>query len=406
MQKILRKILLDKLYVLKDKNFIKVITGVRRAGKSTLLLQFQELLKEKNPNVSLISINMDLPEFRFLGEKNWKGVYDYIKTLLREDQTNYVFIDEVQNIPEFEKLLEGLYVTSNIDLYVTGSNAYLLSSELATILTGRAYEINVLPFSFAEYLEFIGKTENPDRAFANYMRVGGFPEAVGFVEAGENYVYEYLKTVFRNIYENDIRKRHTIFYENSYNEVVNFLIDSIGSKVSARNIARVLTANGKKIDNKTVSRYIDTLVESYLFYKVNRYDIKGKQHLATQEKYYLVDLGLRYALLGKELATDAGHLLENVIYLELLRRNYQIWIGKTDNLEVDFVVRNKDGYTKYIQVAYSVKDKKTLERELAPFSKIPDFNERLLITMDYETGSHNGVKQINAIDWLLNDKFD
>ena len=406
MQKILRKILLNKLLALKDKNFIKVITGVRRAGKSTLLLQFQELLKKKNPSVSLISINMDLPEFRFLGEKNWKEIYDYIQTLLQKNETNYVFIDEVQNIPEFEKMLEGLYITSNIDLYVTGSNAYLLSSELATLLTGRAYEINVLPFSFSEYLEFTGKTENPDRAFANYMRTGGFPEAVGFVETGESYVYEYLKTVFSNIYKNDIQKRHTIYYEISYNEVVKFLIDSIGSSVSARNIARVLTANGKKIDNKTVSRYIDTLVESYLFYKVNRYDIKGKQYLATQEKYYLVDLGLRYALLGKELTADAGHLLENVIYLELLRRNYQVWIGKTDNLEVDFVARNKDGYTKYIQVAYTVKDKKTLERELAPFNKIPDFNERLLITIDYETGNHNGVKQINAIDWLLNDKYD
>ena len=406
MRKILRKELLDKLLVLKDKNFIKVVTGVRRSGKSTLLIQFQELLKEKETNVSIISINMDLPEFRFLSEKNWKEIYDYIKARLQQSVINYVFIDEVQNLPEFEKLLEGLYVTQNIDLYVTGSNAYLLSSELATILTGRAYEINVLPFSFAEYLEFTDETATPDRAFANYMRIGGFPEAVGFIESGESYAYEYLKTVFQNIYENDIQKRHKIYYETSYKEVVNFLIDSIGSRVSARNIAKVLTANGKKIDNKTVSKYIDTLVESYLFYKVNRYDIKGKQHLATQEKYYLVDLGLRYALLGKELTADAGHLLENVIFLELLRRNYQIWIGKTDNLEVDFVVRNKAGYTQYIQVAYTVKDSRILERELAPFNKIRDFNERLLVTMDYETGNHNGVKQVNAIDWILDKKND
>jgi predicted AAA+ superfamily ATPase len=402
MHKIIRKTELDKLFVLKDRNLIKVVTGVRRAGKSTLLLQFQELLKVENPNVSLISINMDLPEFRFLAEKKWKEIYDYIKNLLQKNVTNYVFIDEIQNIPEFEKLLDGLFVTPNIDLYVTGSNAYLLSSELATLLTGRAFEINILPFSFAEYVEFTGKTSNPDRAFAEYMRTGGFPEAVGLAESGENFAYEYLKTVFQNIYENDIQKRHTIYYETSYNEVINFLIDSVGLTVSARNIAGVLTANGKKIDNKTVSKYIDTLVKSYLFYKVNRYDIKGKQHLVTQEKYYLVDLGLLYALLGKELATDAGHLLENIIFLELQRRKSQIWIGKTDNLEVDFVVRDKNGYTKYIQVAYTVKEQKTLERELAPFAKIPDFNERLLITMDYETGSHNGVKQINAIDWLLN----
>jgi predicted AAA+ superfamily ATPase len=402
MQKIIRKTELDKLSVLKDKNLIKVVTGVRRAGKSTLLLQVQDLLKMENPNVSIISINMDLPEFRFLAEKNWKEIYDYIKNSLQENVTNYVFIDEVQNIPEFEKLLEGLFVTPNVDLYVTGSNAYLLSSELATLLTGRAFEINILPFSFAEYLEFTGKTANPDRAFAEYMRTGGFPEAVGLAESSETFAYEYLKTVFQNIYENDIQKRHRIYYETSYNEVVNFLIDSVGSSVSARNIAGVLTANGKKIDNKTVSKYIDTRAEAYLFYKVNRYDIKGKQHLATQEKYYLVDLGLRYALLGKEFTADVGHLLENVIFLELQRRNSQIWIGKADNTEVDFVVRDKNGYTKYIQVAYTVKEQKTLERELAPFAKIPDFNERLLITMDYETGSHNGVKQVNAIDWLLN----
>ncbi|MDR2510926.1 MAG: ATP-binding protein [Bacteroidales bacterium] len=402
MQKIIRKTELDKLLILKDKNLIKVVTGVRRAGKSTLLLQFQDFLKAENPNVSVVSINMDLPDFRFLAERNWKEIYDYIKNRLQENVVNYVFIDEIQNIPEFEKLLEGLFVTPDVDLYVTGSNAYLLSSELATLLTGRAFEINILPFSFSEYLEFTGKFANPDRAFAEYMRTGGFPEAVGFAETGENYVYEYLKNVFKNIYENDIQKRRTIYYETSYNEVVNFLIDSIGSSVSARNIAGVLTANGKKIDNKTVSKYIDTLVESYIFYKVNRYDIKGKQHLATQEKYYLVDLGLRNALLGKEVSTDRGRLLENVIYLELQRRNYQIWIGKTDNLEVDFVVRDKNGYTKYIQVSYTVKDKITLDRELAPFDKIPDYNERLLITMDYENGSHNGVKQVNAIDWILN----
>jgi len=401
MQKIQRIKELNKLLVLKDRNLIKVITGVRRCGKSTLMLQFQELLKMENPKVSIISINMDMPEFRFLAEKSWKEIYDYIQKTLKKNATNYVFIDEVQNIPEFEKLLEGLYVTPNVDLYVTGSNAYLLSSELATLLTGRAFEISILPFSFAEYLEFTKKSANPDRAFAEYIRTGGFPEAVGLAETDENFAYEYLKTVFQNIYENDIQKRHTIYSDTSYQEVVHFLTDCVGSAVSARNIAKMLTANGKKIDHKTVIKYIDSLVESYLFYKVNRYDIKGKQHLTTQEKYYLVDLGLRNALLGKELASDAGHLLENVIFLELQRRNYQVWIGKADRLEVDFVARDKDGYTKYIQVAQTVKNADTLARELAPFGKIPDHNERLLITMDFETGSHNGIKQINAIDWLL-----
>jgi predicted AAA+ superfamily ATPase len=375
---------------------------VRRCGKSTLMTQFQELLRKENSKSPILAINMDMPEFRFLAEKNWKEIYDYIIKHLKKNLTNYVFIDEVQNVAEFEKLLEGLYVHPNIDLYVTGSNAFLLSSELATLLTGRAYEINVLPFSFAEYLEFTGKTSNPDRAFAEYVRTGGFPEAVRLSEDGNHFANEYLQIVFKNIYENDISKRHIIYGEESYQEVVNFLIDSVGSSVSAGNISKVLTANKKKIDNKTVSKYINTLVEAYLFYKVNRYDIKGKTHLTTQEKYYMVDLGFRNALLGKELASDAGHLLENIIYLELKRRNNQIWIGKTNNLEVDFVVRNNNGFTQYIQVSQTVQNIKTLERELAPFENIADHYEKLLITMDYDTGTYNGIKKINAIDWLIN----
>lgn len=311
-----------------------------------------------------------------------------------------MFIDEVQNVPEFEKLLEGLYVHPNIDLYVTGSNAFLLSSELATLLTGRAYEINVLPFSFAEYLEFTGKTSNLDRAFAEYVHTCGFPEAVRLSAEGNHYANDYLQIVFKNIYDNDISKRYTIYAEESWQEVVNFLIDSVGSSVSAGNIAKVLTTNKKKIDNKTVSKYIDTLVEAYLFYKVDRYDIKGKKHLATLEEYYLVDVGFRNALLGKELASDAGHLLENIIYLELKRRNNQVWIGKTNNLEVDFVVRNKEGYTQYIQVAQTLQNATTLERKLAPFDRIADHHEKLLITMDYDSGTYNGIKKLNALDWL------
>jgi len=396
-----RKNYLETLRILKDKNLIKVATGVRRCGKSTLMVQFQELLRRENPNVSILAINLDMPDFRFLAEKHWKEIYDYIIKNLKKNVTNYVFIDEVQNVPEFEKLLEGLYVHPNIDLYVTGSNAFLLSSELATLLTGRAYEINILPFSFAEYLEFTDKTTNPDRAFADYVNTGGFPEAVRLSADGNHFANEYLQMLFKNIYENDISKRYTIYAEESYKEVVNFLIDSIGSSVSAGNIAKVLTANKKSIDNKTVSKYTDTLVEAYLFYKVNRYNIKGKQHLATLEKYYLVDLGFRNTLLGKELASDAGHLLENVIYMELKRRNNRVWIGKTGNLEVDFVVRDNQGFTQYIQVAQTVQNTKTLERELAPLNSISDHHEKLLITMDYDTGTYNGIKKINAIDWLL-----
>jgi hypothetical protein len=401
MKTIARKRYLETLSVLKDKNLIKVATGVRRCGKSTLMMQFQDLLRKENDKASILSINMDMPDFRFLAERNWKEIYDFTIKQLKKNVTNYVFIDEVQNVPEFEKLLEGLYIHPNIDLYVTGSNAFLLSSELATLLTGRAYEINVLPFSFAEYIEFTENTTNLDRAFAEYVRTGGFPEAVRLSADGNNYANEYLQMVFKNIYNNDISMRYTIYAEESYQEVVNFLIDSIGSSVSAGNIAKVLKANKKRIDNKTVSKYIDTLVEAYMFYKVNRYDIKGKQHLATLEKYYLVDLGFRNAIIGKELASDAGHLLENIIYLELKRRNNQVWIGKTNNLEVDFVVRNNEGFTQYIQVAQTVQNAMTLERELAPFESIADHHEKILITMDYETGTYNGIKKINAINWLI-----
>ncbi len=401
MQTILRSHYLDVLKVLKGKNLIKVATGVRRCGKSTLMSQFQDVLRAENEAASIISINIDMPDFRFLAEKSWKDVYDYIVEQLKNNVTNYVFIDEVQNVKEFEKLLEGLYVHPNIDLYVTGSNAFLLSSELATLLTGRAYEIHVLPFSFAEYISFTGKSNNLDRAFTEYIETGGFPEAVRLSADGNQFTLDYLQMVFNTIFRNDISARRSIYSEKSYLEVVNFLIDSIGSNVSAANIANTLKANKKPIDNKTVSKYIDSLVESYLFYRVKRYDIKGKQHLATQEKYYLVDLGFRHALLGKELLSDAGHLLENVIYLELKRRNFQIWIGKTNNLAVDFVVRTKEGFTQYIQVSQTVQHPTTLARELAPLNSISDHHEKLLITMDFDTGTYNGIKKINAIDWLI-----
>jgi predicted AAA+ superfamily ATPase len=401
MEKIIRVGYLETLSDLRDRNLIKVITGARRVGKSTILMQFQEKLRAEEPEASIVSINLDMPEYRFFAEKSWKEVYDFIIQAINLEKTNYVFLDEVQNVSQFEKLLEGLFAHPKIDLYVTGSNAYLLSSELATLLTGRAFEINVLPFSFAEYLEFTKKATNSDRAFDDYVRVGGFPEAVKLSGINNNYSYQYLHTVYKSIYENDIKKRYNIQSEHSYHEVVNFLADSIGSPISAGNIANKLTSSGKKIDNKSVAKYIATLTDSYLFYKASRYDIKGKQHLATQEKYYLADTGLRNALLGKELSSDSGHLLENIVFLELLRRKNQVWVGKIGNNEVDFVVRDLSGYTKYIQVSLTVKNPETLVRELAPFDKIPDHNEKILITADYETGSRNGVKQINVIDWLL-----
>ena len=401
MEQIVRRGYLETLTDLRDKNLIKVITGARRVGKSTLLTQYRDALRAKTPDIPALSINFDEPEYRFLAEKGWKEVYDFIAQALHAEKMNYVFLDEIQNIRQFEKLLEGMFVHPKIDLCVTGSNASLLSSELATLLTGREFEINVLPLSFAEYLEFTGNKESTDRAFGNYLRVGGFPEAVKLANINENYSFQYLQTVYKNIYENDIKARYRIHSDHSYREVVNFLVDSVGSPVSPGNIAKVLTSSGKKIDNKSVAKYVSTLTDSYMFYRATRYDIKGKQHLATQEKYYVVDTGFRNALLGKELSGDSGHLLENVVFLELLRRKNRVWIGKIGSYEVDFVARDSGGGTKYIQVSQSVKNSETLARELASFDKIPDHSEKILITADYENGFRNGIKQINIVDWLL-----
>jgi len=401
MEQVLRRLYLGTLSDLRDSNLIKVITGARRIGKSTLLAQHQGALKAEMPDASVLSINFDEPEYRFLAEKGWKETYDFIVGAIRPEEMNYVFLDEIQNILNFEKLLEGLFVHPKIDLYVTGSNAFFLSSELATLLTGRQFEINVLPFSFREYLELAGGKDNADRAFVNYVRAGGFPEAVKFAKVGENYSFQYLQAVYKSIYQNDIKTRYGIHSDVSYQEVVNFIADSVGSLVSPGNIARVLTNSGKKIDNKSVAKYISTLTDSYMFYRAGRYDIKGKQLLATQEKYYAVDTGLRNAILDKEPYSDSGHLLENVVFLELLRRKNQVWVGKIGSCEVDFVVRAAGGDTKYIQVSQSVKNPETLARELAPFDKIPDHNEKILITADYENCSRNGVRQINIVDWLL-----
>jgi len=401
MKNVQRCTYLEKLKALKDQKLIKVITGVRRVGKSTLLLQFQEELKAMNPSVSIISVNLDDPAMRSIADKGWEELYTFISRQIVPNVQQYVFLDEIQNVAGFERLLEGLFILPGVDLYVAGSNAYLLSSELATLLTGRSFEINVLPFSWREYLAYTGDTSNLERQFARYLQVGGFPEALSLATVSDVYAGQYLQQVFNTIFENDISKRHRIYAEEAYHNVVRFLAGSVGSSVSANNIAASLTAGGKKIDNKSVSRYISTLVEAYLFYRAQRFDIKGKALLQTQETYYLVDTGLRHALLGKELGADGGHLLENVVYLELLRRDNAVWIGKVDNREVDFVVRDKDGYTSYIQVAQTVADPQTLERELAPFDKTGDHNEKLLLTMDWQTGSHRGVKQKNVLDWLM-----
>lgn len=392
---------LRTLRELKDKHFIKVITGVRRAGKSTLMQLFREEIIARVAREQTQSYNFEDPKYNEMAD--WREIYTLIDSKLIKDKPNYIFLDEVQNVPEFEKLLDGLYINENIDLYVTGSNAYLLSSELATLLTGRAYEINILPFSFKEFAQTYTTPVDNSVKFEQFMRYSAFPQATELMHQNPALVVNYLRSVYESILVKDMLPRKQIYAERSFENVVNYVMDSIGSSLSPNGIARVLASDNKTVDSRTVHSYLKSLCDSFVLYKAERFDIKGRQNLATQEKYYVVDLGFRNLLLGKEVGQDAGHLLENVIYLELRRRGNEIWVGKIGEREVDFVARDNEGYLTYYQVTYTVRDETVLERELTPFDKIPDHNPKILITLDPEEVSRRGVRQINAINWLLSD---
>ncbi len=392
---------LRTLRELKDKHFIKVITGVRRAGKSTLMQLFREEIIGRVTREQTQSYNFEDPKYNEMTD--WREIYDLIDSKLIKDKPNYIFLDEVQNVPGFEKLLDGLYINENIDLYVTGSNAYLLSSELATLLTGRAYEINILPFSFKEFAQTYTAPVDNSIKFEHFMRYSAFPQATELMHQDPTLVPNYLRGVYQSILIKDMLPRKQIYAERSFEGVINYVMDSIGSSLSPNSIARTLANENKAVDSRTVNTYLKSLCDSFVLYKAERFDIKGKQNLATQEKYYTVDLGFRNLLLGKEVGQDAGHLLENVIYLELRRRGNEIWVGKIGEREVDFVARDNEGYLTYYQVAYTVRDETVLERELTPFDKIPDHNPKILITLDPEEVSRRGVRQINAINWLLSD---
>ena len=392
---------LKTLRELKDKHFIKVITGVRRAGKSTLMQLFREEIVGRVAREQTQSYNFEDPKYNEMAD--WREIYTLIDSKLIKDKPNYIFLDEVQSVPEFEKLLDGLYINENIDLYVTGSNAYLLSSELATLLTGRAYEINILPFSFKEFAQTYTTPVDNSIKFEHFMRYSAFPQATELMHQNPTLVPNYLRGVYQSILIKDMLPRKQIYAERSFEGVINYVMDSIGSSLSPNSIARTLANENKAVDSRTVNTYLKSLCDSFVLYKAERFDIKGKQNLTTQEKYYTVDLGFRNLLLGKEVGQDAGHLLENIIYLELRRQGNEIWVGKIGEREVDFVARDNKGYLTYYQVAYTVRDEAVLERELTPFDKIPDHNPKILITLDPEEVSRRGVRQINAINWLLSD---
>jgi predicted AAA+ superfamily ATPase len=380
------------------KDVIKIVTGIRRCGKSTLFRLFINRLKETGVGEEQI-LFYNFEDFslkKFL--ENPENLHEQIVAKANEGKPLYVFLDEIQKMRNFESFVSSLHLRSNIDVYITGSNAYLLSSELSTLLTGRYVQIHVLPFSFKEFFESKQNKDRPDVIFNEYLHFGGMPGVAGSPETLHT---QYIKDIFESIIEKDIMFRHKWHKNNHFERVVKFLLNSIGSPISANNIANVLKANKIAVSRNTVENYIAALSQSYLFYKCPRYDIKGKNILATVEKYYVADLGFKRVLLGNE-NTDYGHNLENIVYLELLRRSDRLYTGKANEKEVDFVQIDKNGYKNYFQVAWSAMEGKTLERELAPLNAIRDSNTKYLLTMDVFSGdNYNGIRKLNVINWLL-----
>ena len=396
-----RKDYLDNLISLKDKQVIKVITGVRRCGKSTLFELYINYLKQTGvEDNQIISINLEELENSHL--LDYKSLYSYITSKLIPQKNNYIFIDEIQKCSEFEKAVDSLFVKKNCDVYITGSNAYLLSGELATLLSGRYIQIDMLPFSFKEYYGATKKSgKNKKEIFDNYLKYGSFPY-ISYLENNEKVINQYIEGVYNTILLKDVATREKISDISLLENILKTIASSIGSPVSIKKISDTLTSNGRKISHSTVESYLRALTDSYILYNATRYDIKGKQFLKTLGKYYFVDSGIRNLIINQS-SKDLGHLLENVVYLELLRRNNRVNIGKLAEKEVDFVVTNMNN-VEYYQVSASVLDEKTLERELTPLQEINDNHPKFLLTLDdIGNGSnHEGIKQINIIDWLLN----
>ncbi len=385
---------LNFLKKLKDKNIIKVVTGIRRCGKSTLFELYKKYLLENGVNKNqIISLNFENPKDMIFND--WKELYTYIEDKLLPDKMNYIFLDEIQVIPNFEKTVDGLFINKNVDLYITGSNSYMLSGELATYLTGRYMQIHMLPLSFKEYLNHYGG-DNELKKYDTYIQNGGFPYLLNLNE-DKDLIRNYLDGIYNTVLMKDVISRNNIKDTMMLESIIKFIFDNIGQLVSTNKISNTLNSNNRKNSVNTVESYLTNLIDSYIIYKISRYDIKGKEYLKTGDKYYVCDLGLRNYLLGG--VKDYGSILENIIFLELKRRGYEIYIGKYDDEEVDFVIKNNDGI-KYIQVALSVRDEDTLKRELTSLKNIKDNYPKYLITLDYDTNDFDGIKQISAIDFL------
>lgn len=393
-----RKEYLKKLIAFRDKQLIKVVTGVRRCGKSTLLKMYQEWLREQGVEASrIISINFEDIDYEELTD--YRKLYDYLKEHLNPERMTYIFLDEIQNVADFPKVVDSLYIKNNVDIYMTGSNAYMLSSEIATLISGRYVQIEMLPFSFKEYMESTGSMNDRGVKYTEYLENSSFPQTLE-LKGQPDEIRDYLEGLYNTIVVKDIVNRKKITDTMMLKSLLRFVFDNIGNPLSSKKIADTMTSAGRKIDVKTVEKYLEALTESYILYQAKRYNIKGKQYLKTLEKYYVVDVGLRFMLLGSK-QMDAVHILENVVYLELLRRGYDVYVGKINEFEVDFVAQNSRG-TSYFQVALTVRDEKTLQRELRPLQSIRDHYPKMILTLDEDPETqYDGIRRVNARDWLL-----
>ena len=402
-----RKNYLEKLIAWKDEKVIKVVTGIRRCGKSTLLDLYKEYLKKNGvEDGQIVAVNFEDLENEAL--QDYKALYAYLSDRLCSGKMTYIFLDEIQKVEGFEKVADSLYIKENVDVYMTGSNSWLLSGELATLLSGRYIEIKMLPFSFAEYYESRGGGD-ADRLFADYMANGSFPYIATMDRAKEK-TDMYLEGIYNTVIVKDIEERQNRKEKDPNKRKVSdisllkniskFLASSIGSPVSVKRIADYITSSGRKVSQNTIDDYIDALVQAYVFYQVERYDVEGKQLLKQNGKFYIVDLGLRRYLLPKR-EYDLGYSLENVVYFELLRRGYEVNVGKMGQTEVDFVAK-KDDVIGYYQVTASLTEQMTFEREIRPLKKINDNYPKKILTLDrFTLGNYEGIEVLNAVDWLL-----
>jgi len=394
---------LEKLRTLRDKRVIKIISGVRRCGKSSLLELFRrELLADGVLPEQIQSINFE--EAKNIDLKDWLALHNRVESNLVAGRMNYVFLDELQLVKGFESMINSLFVKENVDLYVTGSNAYFLSGEWATLLSGRYMEIKMLPFSFEEYVNMLGEDDRRryDEKFVDYLKNGGFPQSVEIFRENLNLGIDYLTGIYNTVVVKDILTRDGVNDPDALTNVLKFVFDSVGNLLSPNRIADYMANNYRTMSSRTVDGFLKAARESFVLYGVDRFDIRGKELLQTQQKYYLVDVGLRQVLLARDQQFDSGRALENVVYLELLRRGYQVWAGKTKSgREVDFVVKSRDGVLTYYQVTETMRGEDTRERELAALRNIDDNNRKVVLTLDLETNNYDGIEQVNVIEWLV-----